>query len=105
MNKTWWLRSRPTNIEISVVTDPIPCGSYRLTEGLKSRLRTARNAGRSLFGRGGPHVSSPFRGHSAVTRSLVQGLAKLNVAHTYNPQNLNDLSQTVIVLSGVRALR
>jgi len=103
--KSWWLKPKTNDLEISVVTDPIPIDFYRVTEGIKSSLRKARNVSRNLFSPLPAYLVSEYRGHPAVTRSIVQGLEKLNVPFSYNPKNLNDLSQSVVVLSGISALR
>jgi hypothetical protein len=48
---------------------------------------------------------SRFRGHFAVTRSLVEGLKKNGVDFNYNPNQLSELADTVVVLAGIRTLR
>ncbi len=103
--KSWWLRPKLNNLEISIVTDPIPVGIFFVTESVKSHLRRARNIGRNIFNPPPAYLMSDFRGHPAVTRSIVHGLNKMAVPFTYNPKSLNDLSQTVVVLSGISALR
>jgi hypothetical protein len=103
--KSWWLKPRINELEITVVTDPIPVGFFSITEGLKWWLRKARNIGRNLFNPLPAYLISDYRGHPAVTRSIVQGLEKLNVPFSYNPKTLDNLSQAVVVLSGVSALK
>ena len=103
--KRWWLRSKTNDLEISILTDPIPVGLFRITEGLKAGLRGIRKIGGSLRNPSPAYLVSEFRGHPAVTRSIVQGLAKLAVPFTYNPKDLNGLSQAVVVVSGIPALR
>ena len=46
-----------------------------------------------------------FRGHFAVTRSLVEGLQASGASFNYNPRCPSQLADTVVVLAGVRALR
>lgn len=45
-----------------------------------------------------------YRGHFAVTRSLVEGLEKIGVAANYNPRFPREVAPVVIVLSGVDTL-
>jgi hypothetical protein len=106
MKKVVWLKKRETSADISVVTDPIPFGSYRYTEAAKAHIRTARDAARKIAAPGTRvPLTTGFRGHPAVTRSLVHGLRELGLRYNYNPQSLSDLGQTVVVLSGIPALR
>lgn len=87
---------------LTVLTDPVPAGRYRIPE-------MARHAGRLLRDR----INKPmarrngidYRGHFAVTRSLVEGLAKAGLPHVYNPRSLEGVSDHVVVLAGVRTLR
>jgi hypothetical protein len=44
-------------------------------------------------------------GHPAVTRSLLRGFQKINANFNYNPWHINDVGKTVIVLSGIDALK
>jgi hypothetical protein len=48
---------------------------------------------------------SKYRWHLAVTRSLVEGLQKSGLPFIYNPPSIRNLSDTVVVLAGVRTLR
>jgi hypothetical protein len=48
---------------------------------------------------------SRYRGHFAVTRSLVEGLKKLDVNAAYNPDSMAGVGRTVGVLSGISPLR
>ena len=48
---------------------------------------------------------SYYGGHSAVTRSLVEGLLKIGVDFNYNPCKIDDIGDTCIVLSNVDALK
>lgn len=86
---------------MSVLTDPVPYGHYWLSENTKRVIRHVRDAIRPppLF------MRSPYRGHFAVTRSLVEGLEGVGISFNYNPRKLRDLSDMVIVLSGLAALQ
>lgn len=88
-------------MDLSVLTDPLPNGRHVLTEPLKKTARLLRNAVNppAVFTR------SPYRGHFAVTRSLVEGLQKAGIPSNYNPQKLSELGETVVVLSNLGALR
>lgn len=86
---------------LTILTDPVPFGRYAATEGIKNVLRRTRNAIRSPL----PYAHSSYRGHFAVTRSLVEGLRKIGANANYNPRSLSEVADTVIVLSGIPALR
>jgi len=85
---------------ISILTDPVPVGSYWLPE-------SSRKVGRLIRDMFLPPLYNygPYRGHYAVTRSLVEGLKKCGLPFTYNPARRRDLADTVVVLAGVRTLR
>lgn len=52
------------------------------------------------------HTQKPdYGGHHSVTRSLVEGLIKVNFNSNYNPQMLPEVGETVVVLSGIEALK
>jgi hypothetical protein len=86
---------------LSVLTNPLPVGKnflpetiHRVARSFKYRLKT-----RSFD-------SHPrYRGHFAVTRSLVEGLQKINANFNYNPNSLSELGDIALVLAGVRTLR
>lgn len=88
-------------MHLSVLTDPLPNGRHFVTEPIKKTARLFRNAMNppAEFSR------SPYRGHFAVTRSLVEGLTKAGIAANYNPKKLSALGDTVVVLSNLGALR
>jgi hypothetical protein len=86
---------------VTILTDPVPIGRYWLTE----RLRRAVRAQRDRLTPPPAFTRSNYRGHFAVTRSLVEGLKKLGVGATYNPASCAGVGRTVGVLSGVSALR
>ncbi|WP_443643423.1 hypothetical protein ABXT66_10310 [Candidatus Levibacter sp. Uisw_134_01] len=89
------------NQEISVLTNPLPIGRYFVSEITRSFYRSTKHKliKRNFFNH--PY----FRGHFAVTRSLVEGFAKIGVNSNYNPTQLSELAKIVIVLAGVRTLR
>jgi hypothetical protein len=91
--------NRPT---ISVLTDPMPLGRELLHEGARQIARMARDAirpSRKFFNH------PQYRGHFAVTRSLVEGLHKISASFNYNPRYECQLADIVVVLAGVRTLR
>lgn len=88
--------------KITVLTDPIPWGRELLHEGARRIARRVRDALRPNR----PYFSHPlYRGHFSVTRSLVEGLHKINASFNYNPRYPWQLADTVIVLAGARTLR
>lgn len=90
-----------TRPKLTVLTDPLPIGQYFLSE---SARRLARYVKYSVKKRS--YTSHPsFRGHFAVTRSLIEGLRKIDADFNYNPHRLSELAETVVVLAGVRTLR
>ena len=46
-----------------------------------------------------------YGGHYAVTRSLIEGLTKIDADFNYNPKKLRDVSGTVVVLGYIPALK
>jgi len=90
-----------TKPKLTILTDPLPIGrdslpeaSRRIARGMKYLLKKRDFASHSRF-----------RGHFAVTRSLVEGLEKIGFDFNYNPNQLSELADTVVVLAGVRTLR
>ena len=87
--------------KLTILTDPVPLGVMGLYELFR---RYARLLYRFLFVK--MHFSNiQYGGHTAVTRSLVEGLSKINANFNYNPIKLSNLSDSVHVLAGVRPLR
>lgn len=85
---------------LTILTDPIPFGRYMVSEILKKIYRYFRNI---IIGiPKGQH--SFYRGHFAVTRSLLQGLDNCKYEYVYNPNSIHHLTDTVLVLSGVKTL-
>lgn len=88
---------------ISILTDPAPFGRYAFTESVKTILRAVKRGLRPP-----PHhhlQDNRYRGHFAVTRSLVEGLRKIGHPHNYNPSRRGELHENLIVLSGISTLR
>ncbi len=91
-----------TSPELTVITDPIPIGYYFFKQNLKSFLRIIK---KSIFGSNKIYNESKYRGHFAVTRSLVEGLKSHNLKFTYNPKRKKNIAKNLIVLSNVDALK
>src|SRR5687768_15199999 len=72
---------KKTRPEITILTDPVPAGRRLFAERARQFARWARDR---VFPPP-PYVDRRYRGHFAVTRSAVEGLAKIGVAATYNP--------------------
>lgn len=88
--------------KLTVVTDPIPYGSKFFTENAKIVARYFRDRikpPRQNYNR------SKYRGHPAVTRSLIEGLISINASFNYNPKSIREFGEVVVVLSGVETLR
>jgi hypothetical protein len=84
-----------------VLTDPMPIGKRFFIEHLKSVVRFTR----SYLVKPEPKLrNSKYRGHFAVTRSLVEGLQRLNIPFQLNPIFFSS-AKTVIVLAGVETLK
>jgi len=85
----------------TILTDPIPFGRYHKNEFIKKALRKIK-----YFFNNRPIGSHPFyRGHVAVTRSLIDGLDKSTISYNYNPYFVNEVAPIVIVLAGVSTLQ
>lgn len=92
-----------TKPDITILTDPMPWGRELIFEGMKRIALTIRDIfikkKRNYYNHGN------YRGHFAVTRSLVEGLRKVNAKFNYNPIYPWQMANTVIVLAGNRTLR
>lgn len=88
-------------VALTVMTDPVPAGRYLFSEAFKKTARRIRNVVKPLP----VFLRSPYRGHFAVTRSLVEGLTQAGVSFNYNPRRIADVAKVVVVLSGLEALR
>jgi hypothetical protein len=86
---------------ISILTDPVPTGRYSLSEPPKILVRRIRDfiSPRPKF------MKSKYRGHFAVTRSMVEGLQKIGVHSNYNPKRLDEVGDVVVVSGGFDGLR
>lgn len=95
--------NHPTTLpQITVLTDPMPWGKELISEGGRRIARLARDG----ILRGFEYYKRPlYRGHFAVTRSLVEGLNKIDASFNYNPRYPAHLADSVIVLAGVGTLR
>jgi hypothetical protein len=92
----------PTKHKITILTDPMPCGRELLHEGARRIARFIRDALRPNR----QYFNHPkYRGHFAVTRSLVEGLNSIGASFNYNPLYPWEVEDSVVVLSGVRTLR
>lgn len=88
--------------KISILVDPILDGKYLLTEGAHRIARTALKLVKPNYRK---WETSKYRGHFAVTRSLVEGLTTAGLPFNYAPNFAWELADTVVVLSGPRPLR
>lgn len=87
--------------DISVLTDPIPIGRYAVSEPIIKIARRVRYIGSPRP----VHMRSKYRAHFAVTRSMVEGLQKIGIRSNYNPKNLKEVAEVVVVPGGFHALR
>jgi len=86
---------------LTILTDPMPVEREYFPETARRVARRLKYAVQERT-----YTSHPqYRGHFAVTRSLVQGLEKIGADFNYNPQRLSQLADTVMVLAGMRTLR
>lgn len=86
---------------LTVLTDPMPIGQAFLSQYFKRIARRVK-----YFFQRRSYSSHPlFRGHFAVTRSLVMGLQKIGANFNYGPLTVRQLADTVVVLAGVDTLR
>lgn len=89
------------NNVIVILTDPIPIGKYFIPEYCKMIYRYFK----LIFIK--PEFklrNSKYRGHFAVTRSLVEGLTKSKIPFTLNPASIKK-TNIMIVLAGVKTLK
>ena len=96
------MNAESVQVEVTILTDPMPWGREFLHENTRRFVRLVRDQ----FCNTRNYDKHPqYRGHFAVTRSLVEGLKKINANFQYNPSFPNLLADTVVVLAGVRTLR
>lgn len=88
--------------DVTILTDPIFWGTNVTEEAARCAARFVRK-----FFQVAPDFlnDTKYRGHFAVTRSLVDGCKDIGVSFNYNPKFYWELADTVIVLAGVRTLR
>lgn len=82
---------------ITILTDPVVCIQSNIKYSLKRLYLLAKECIRV-------NGKNRYRGHFAVTRSLVNGFELNNVNYNYNPVSLSGLGRIVIVLSGIDTL-
>ena len=99
MNNPNFEKKIPT-ARLTILTDPIPYGKDFFRFHFKILLIKARNILYSFIGK----KVQKYRGHHAVTRSLIEGLEKNNEKFIYNPISINQITDTVVVLSGPHTL-
>jgi hypothetical protein len=87
--------------KVTILTDPIPYKNYFVYETAK-RIYISIKAILNYLGK---NNIKKYRGHHAVTRSLIDGLNKSGIPYEYNPFCILKLTETVIVLSGPNTLR
>ena len=105
VKKAAWTRPDTNNFVISVITTSMPDGTYGNVHKIRAFLKKVKRFYESILSPLPSYLKSPYGGHPAVTRSLVEGLRKLGVPFSYNPKVVNDLSRVVIVLSDAFALK
>jgi len=74
---------------LTVLTTPVPGGRERLIRGVRRRVRRFVKPGVPL-----PSVS-PYPGHFAVVRSVVEGLRAIGADFNFNPGRLSELARVV----------
>lgn len=84
--------------QLTILTTPVPSSALRNAKKLFHFFK--RIVQGKLFVQ--PHG---FAGHSAVTRSAVEGLQKIGAEFNYNPTSIEKVYDTVIVLADGIALR
>jgi len=89
-----------SEVQLTVLTDPVADVRRALPIAARAAARRVRNALRPPP----PYFSKKYRGHFAVTRSLVEGLEKIGARANYNPRFVGRIAPTVIVLSGLNTL-
>jgi len=74
---------------LTVLTAPIPTTGRRLYQGVRRRVRPLVKPGVPL------PKTSPYPGHYAVVRSLVEGLRAIDADFNFNPRRTADLARVV----------
>ena len=74
---------------LTVLTAPVPSDGARLLRGLRRMARSVVRPGVPL------PVGSPYPGHFAVVRSVVEGLRAIGADFNFNPGRLSDVARVV----------
>ena len=74
---------------LTVLTAPIPTARRRIYQGVRQRIRPLVKPGVPL-----PKMS-PYPGHYAVVRSVVEGLRAIGADFNFNPRRTADLARVV----------
>jgi hypothetical protein len=90
-----------TRSALTILTDPLPAGRDFFQESARRMARYLKYEMQGRIFDGHRH----YRGHFAVTRSLIAGLERIGVDFNYNPNRISQLAESVVVLAGVRTLR
>lgn len=90
--------------KITVLTEPLPGIKNNIKRKVKKVFRPLK---RVLLNQKPFFINEKFAygGHYAVTRSLVEGLQKINANYNYNPSRIKDVGEVVIVLTNIDALK
>ncbi len=105
VKKIAWIRPETNDFQISIITSPVQDGPDKNAQGVTMLLRHVKRRVTGVLRPMPAYLRSSFGGHHGVTRSLYEGLQKLNVPFSYDPKSVNDLSRTVVVLSNAQALK
>lgn len=82
---------------LTVFTEPLSATGF--IPRVKSFAKLMRGLIQGKFER------KKYGGHYAVTRSLIEGLQKINAPFNYNPNREKDIFENVLVLAGVERLK
>jgi hypothetical protein len=74
---------------LTVLTAPVPGTAQRLHQGLRSRVRPFVKPGVPLSD------VSPYPGHYALVRSVVEGLRDIHADFNFNPRRMSELARVV----------
>jgi glycosyltransferase involved in cell wall biosynthesis len=74
---------------LTVLTTPVPGGRERLTRDLRRRMRRIVKPGVPL------PAASPYPGHYALVRSVVEGLRAIGADFNFNPRRLSEVARVV----------
>ena len=74
---------------LTVLTAPVPRARERLTRSLRRHVRRIVKPGVPL------PVASPYPGHYAVVRSVVEGLRAIGADFNFNPRRLSEVARVV----------